>query len=346
MAGVRGGCGRIRSQMHSQTDTLSTDPPRLIASIMAGFNTVANNLYLIIFPVLLDLLLWLGPRLRVKSLLKPVIADFDTAIASFNSSEMEEIGRATQQLWEVILERFNLFTALRTLPVGVTSLLSSQSPATNPLNHTPGWDIAAFSHLAGIWLFFVLAGIMGGSVYFNEIARSTEGRQRPFLISEVFRQYVQMLLLTLTLLILLVAIAVPVSLLLSILAMISAVVAQIGVLIIGVALLWLLLPLIFAPHGIIVQRQNAFIAMFNSLRLVRFFLPGTGVFLLVAVLISQGMDGIWSIPGEDSWMLLIGVFGHAFTSTALISASFIYYLRGTRYMESIIQKVSQQTAGQ
>ncbi len=332
--------------MHNQTKTFSTDPPRLIASITAGFSTVANNVYLIVFPVFFDLLLWLGPRLRVRSLLKPVIAEFDTVIAGFNSAEMEQIGRATQQLWEVILERFNLFTALRTLPVGVTSLLSSQSPATNPLNHTSAWEITAFPHLAGIWLFLVLMGIMCGSVYFNEIARSTEGKQRPFSIPEVLRQYGQMLLLTLTLLVLLLVIAIPVSLLLSILAMISAVVAQIGVFIIGVALLWLLLPLIFSPHGIIVQRQNAFTAMFNSLRLVRFFLPGTGVFLLVAVLISQGMDAIWSIPHEDSWMLLIGIFGHAFTSTALISASFIYYLRGMRYMESIIQKVSQQPRGQ
>jgi len=34
---------------------------------------------------------------------------------------------------------------------------------------------------------------------------------------------------------------------------------------------------------------------------------------------------LWRIPPENSWLTLIGLAGHAFVATGLISASFIYY---------------------
>ena len=43
--------------------TLVGTPPRIFKSILAGFNTVANHIYLIILPVLIDMVLWLGPKL-------------------------------------------------------------------------------------------------------------------------------------------------------------------------------------------------------------------------------------------------------------------------------------------
>ena len=38
-----------------------------------GFDTIANNITIIILPVLLDLFLWLGPKLRLKTLLTPLL---------------------------------------------------------------------------------------------------------------------------------------------------------------------------------------------------------------------------------------------------------------------------------
>jgi len=50
-----------------------------------------------------------------------------------------------------------------------------------------------------------------------------------------------------------------------------------------------------------------------------------GWFALIAIVISQGMDLIWLIPSADNWMALVGIFGHAFISTGLLAASFIFY---------------------
>lgn len=56
-------------------ETPETEPPRLIASFASGFNTVANNIHLLLLPLALDLLLWFGPHLRLKNLLMPLVTD-------------------------------------------------------------------------------------------------------------------------------------------------------------------------------------------------------------------------------------------------------------------------------
>ena len=43
-------------------------PPGVIGSLKAGFDAIASNLTVILLPLFLDLLLWLGPRLRVDRL--------------------------------------------------------------------------------------------------------------------------------------------------------------------------------------------------------------------------------------------------------------------------------------
>jgi hypothetical protein len=63
----------------------------------------------------------------------------------------------------------------------------------------------------------------------------------------------------------------------------------------------------------------------SSLQMTRFSLPNSSLFVLTVLFISIGLNYLWRIPEPDSWMLLVGIFGHAFITTALLAASFIYY---------------------
>jgi hypothetical protein len=76
------------------------------------------------------------------------------------------------------------------------------------------------------------------------------------------------------------------------------------------------------------------------MRMVRFFLPGTGMFIVIAALISEGLNMVWTLPAASSWLTLIGIAGHAFVVTALLTASFIYYREGLRWMQENIQRMS------
>jgi hypothetical protein len=100
----------------------------------------------------------------------------------------------------------------------------------------------------------------------------------------------------------------------------------------------LLVPLVFTPHNIYSGQRNLLVSIATSVRLVRFFLPGTGIFLLFAILISQGLDILWRIPPETSWLTAVGIFGHAFIYSGLLAASFVYFRGGMRWMLHNIAK--------
>jgi hypothetical protein len=47
--------------------------PNLIGAIRSGFDATANHMLLILFPIILDLILWVGPRLRLTELINSLL---------------------------------------------------------------------------------------------------------------------------------------------------------------------------------------------------------------------------------------------------------------------------------
>jgi hypothetical protein len=143
----------------------------------------------------------------------------------------------------------------------------------------------------------------------------------------------QTLVLTVVLVIGLGILMIPASLMLTVFSLISPAVAQIVLLVATFFSLWWLLPLVFSPHGIFAFGQNAITSLITSNRLVRKYMPGTGMFLVILIVLSEGLDVVWRFAPPESWMMLIGIAGHAFVTTALVAASFIYYQGGMRWMQ-------------
>jgi hypothetical protein len=108
--------------------------------------------------------------------------------------------------------------------------------------------------------------------------------------------------------------------------------------------MWLLVPLFFSPHGIFVKKQNALVSIVNGLRMARFTLPTSSMFVLSAFLLGIGLNFLWSVPPEDSWMMLVGIFGHAFVTTALLAASFIYYRDMNAWLEVALDRFKTNNA--
>ena len=76
----------------------------------------------------------------------------------------------------------------------------------------------------------------------------------------------------------------------------------------------------------------------QGVRLTRLTLAKTSLLFLSILVISEGLDTLWRVPAEKSWMSLVGVLGHAFVSTSLLAASFIYYRDTTRWVQRLIQQ--------
>ena len=327
-------------------------PPHIIQSLLNGFNAVATHIYLIALPLALDLLLWFGPHLRVNALLTPGLKEFISLMQSNGTADMRTAVDSMGALWQTFLEQYNLVTATSTFPVGVPSLFAGLMPATNPLGAPLQVEISSMGEFFLAFVVLTLLGFLVGSLYFSLIARATgqllsaqepghaliarlAPEQPDFSLGTLGWQTLQVMVMIVLLLVILLVILVPTTLISLLLSLVSPVIAQIVLLLVSFTALWMLVPLIFSPHGIFLYGQNALIAMGNSARVVRMMLPGTGMFLVACIIINQGLGMLWAIPPAGSWMALVGVLGHAFIITALLSASFVYYRSGMTYMHAL-----------
>lgn len=311
--------------------------PRLIPSILAGFEAVANHVHLIILPILIDLFLWFGPHLRVKSLLQPMINGLVLPAEMANGS-FEQIFSSTRELYLLLVERFNLFSALRTLPVGIPSLISNISPLTNPLGSPLLIETRDLSSALMIWLVVGLVGLIVASFYINSICHVVSTDAAPATPGSIGWQTLQLLYLTILCVIFILVIVFPALVIVSFLSLLSPVIGQIALFVGGLILIWVVTPMLFAPQAIFMQHLPVLKALLSSIRMVRFALPSTGLFFLTAIIIAQGLDLLWQIPPENSWFTLIGIAGHALVNTSLYAAIFIYYRDGFKWIQSIIIK--------
>jgi len=316
-------------------------PPGVIGSLRAGFEAVSSHVKLILFPLALDLWLWLGPRLSVDGLLSPYLKFlFEQARRGMSApADLQRIAGAQASFMDA-LERFNLlslFGKLVTFPIGVSSLISETMPIAAPYGGQRVMQISSMPAFVGLVFLFVLVGWVGGGLYFRWVSETALGSVETGISS--VQAILQTFILSAIWFISLMIVTVPFLLVLTALALISPALANGALLIMLMLSFWLIVPLFFTPHGIFVRRQNAFYSILSSLRMARFTLPTSGMFVLSAFLLYRGLNYLWSVPSNDSWMLLVGIAGHAFITTALLAASFVYYRDMNAWLQTFFEKV-------
>ena len=326
--------------------TLTGTPPKILPILLKGFNTIANHWYLLLFPILLDALLWLGPRLKVKTLLTPFISTMGENMQRIGPAEMADTWNTYQTLWTELLDQFNLANALRTVPIGIPSIIARISPLENPLGKGLAFEIPSANLVFTILLGLLLVGFFFGSLYFQLLSRVSAEPGGKLSAKDLFAGYLQSLVLFALLILLLVFILLPMTMLFSLISLVNFGIGQFLVLAALFVLVWLFMPLVFAPHGVYVLKQKALPSMLLSVRLVRIFLPGTGFFVFTCVLISEAMNLVWTLPDSTSWMTLISIGGHAFVVTSLLTASFIYYREGLKWMQGNLQRMAEASQTQ
>ena len=315
-------------------------PPGLVASLMAGFDSVASHIVVILPPVALDLFLWLGPHLRLKDFLQPMIDSLPSLAASFPSSFTGLTSvQAVQSTWNAIVNQFNLFILLRTFPVGSTSLLSLQASGLTPLGAPISIDAGSLLGIFGWALCLVFLGWILGAIYYYWVCRVTVKPEAGTLWSTLK----QAVFLSIIWLALLFFFGLPALLILSLLTLISPLIGQVVLFGGALVLIWMFMPIFFSVHGIFTQQLGALRAILNSLRMVRFTLPNTGLFLLVFLVLNQGLNFLWNTPSPASWWMLVGIAGHAFVSTALLAASFVYYRDINAWLKVVFEQLQRQT---
>jgi len=319
--------------------------PSLVRSIRAGFDAIANHFLLIAFPLILDLFLWLGPHLRITTLTRSLT---DRLFALYQSQDpsLSETLRISQEAWRLIAEQFNLMAILRSYPVGIPSLLVGRLPIANPLGAPQSLEVMSSVQAVLVWLLLILVGLLMGTLYFAVVAQATlEGKIN---WSQAIRRWpwssLQIILLALLLAGILLVICVPGSFLIALVMFGSLSFGQCALLLFAGFIFWLFMPLVFSPHGIFVHQYNVINSLKNSFNLVKHTLPSTVLFVLAAFLISKGLDILWLAPAETSWLMLVGILGHAFIATSILASSFAYYRDADRWTRQVMDAKAANSA--
>ena len=322
--------------MNNSSD-INFEKPKVIPALLSGFNTIANKPYLMIFPIILDLFLWFGPAWRVETYFRSIIQGL-FSLPGLNTAENAGLIQETQAIWQELVANINLAMSLRTLPIGIPSLMVFKPPFLNPLGRPFIFDLNTNGQVLGIWTLFLVAGFFLGSIYFQNISWQIIDPHEKNKFKATLRSFIQTILMPFLLLIILLIILIPIALLSTIASLISPAVGQFILLFAGVALLWIVMPLIFTPHGVFLYRQNVVTAMITSINVVRLSMGNTLWYILTSFVLIEGLNYLWQTPAVDSWFLIIGIFGHAFIVTAVIASSFHYFIDATKFTQAVLNQ--------
>lgn len=301
-----------------QSKDKTTPLPSIWGTIAAGFDITAKHFWLILIPVLLDGFLWLGPRLSLRLLVERV--------ATFLQQDAATAAAAGLNM-DLLLElapRTNLFTSLSVPVIGVPALMVGLTPEKTPLPTTL-IELNSAGLFFVLFVLFSLVGLTLTAVYMTLTASVV--RQKPVqqAMGQFAANWLKLMGLVLSLLILAMMIYIPVTIVSLIVALLSEGLASL-VLIVGImVILWLLVYLVFTPHGIFVNGRPLSRAMIESSQIMRYFLLSAITLLLVIMVIRRGVEWLLLLADDGSWLTGVSILAHAFISTALLAATFIFY---------------------
>jgi len=116
--------------MNTANSQVLPAPPNLIRALLAGFDTIANHVGLILFSIGLDLLLWFGNQVHLFRLIKSYL-DWSLQAAQAQTPELVATMRSSEQALLDMAKRYNLISALRSMPLGIPSLMAARAVLRN-----------------------------------------------------------------------------------------------------------------------------------------------------------------------------------------------------------------------
>jgi len=311
----------------SEKKKLPAAPIGVIASLSAGFDTVIQGWWILLFPLALDLFLWFGPRLSIRPVVEKILPSL--AAVTENALAIDLIRQAAGEL--------NYFSSFSVTPLGVPNLMSLKLPQTTPLGLPFTYSVSNELLLLAIFFGLSLGGLLAGGVYLGLIAQQVRdgAPNLPRLLNLLPRYWISILILIIVILLFGIMLGLPILLVVALLSSVSVWIATLAVWVGFMIFAWLLFHLFFTVHGLLLSEQPLLTAAWPSLRLTAFnSFPAMGLLALI-LSISAGLNYLWSLPQEDSWMLLIGVAGHAVISGGLAAATFSFYQDRYRYWQEL-----------
>lgn len=342
----------------------------VIDSLSKGFQAVYRRWWLVLIPILLDSLLWLGPRLSVDQLLQEAIKTVDAQLNEMSSQGDSAWVDSLRGTFQDAVSRYNAFAALRVGALGVPSLLTwGGARLGSPPMYEALWvsflGIANMPDLMvsvsdarfappsvwqipnqGTWLLLTLgltlAGIGTGSIYLTSIWHSLGMAEDPppfwQRALQLSRRFVLFLVVRAVALVIL---GIPLLMILALLSAISTGAAMLfGTIALGLGT-WLSFYGAFLAAALVTSDVSVWRAIWNSFNVVlRNFWSTLWLFALIN-LIGGGLTILWQRLSTGSWLTWIAIAGNAYIGSSLVAASLVFYQdRYQHWQQAIIELLS------
>jgi hypothetical protein len=315
-------------------ETTNLNPPSrpigVFQSLMAGFDKIASQPLLILPPILVDLFLWLGPRLTINTIVQDLL---ELVVVPPGSDEaMVEQIALFQSITNDLGQRLNLFAMLSNLPAGISSLMSSRLPVVTPLGQSSEIPIQSFVIVFLLLFALMIIGQGIGTQFHLWIASQlAQGEE----LADRGKAWFRMIMLAILIYVVGMIFGLGIAFIASLFTFVSL---AFGIIIAFLGFtfgFWIFVYLFFTPHGIVRYKLGLWRAMLESATLVRWNLLSVVGYLGVSFVISWLTSQAWILPTEDSWFLLLAILGHAFVSATLLAGSYAFYQDRREWMYSV-----------
>ena len=302
----------------------------VIESLSAGYRFLGRRLELLLIPILLDLLFWLGPRLSVAPLFQQLSA-FYTQAANVEGmpTEMADMSEQMALLLQQTGESSNLLGALANSSLlHVPSLIASGIiPGANSV-------IEVQSPLAAVLLLisFSLIGVLLGVIYMDMLARHLPLGDGPKPLnfadfaSVVLRHWLMVLLYVAFLVVAGVIGSIPIALVVTALSLISPFISSLLLMLLSGTLLVIFFYLYFVAAALIMDNLPVHRAIIQSFVLVRRNFWATLGFVVLYNVIMLGfaylMTGVASITPIGT---IAAILVYAYIGSGLAMALLVFY---------------------
>ena len=321
----------------------------IIHSLSGGFDAITKRIWLISIPVLLDLYLWIGPRLSIYPLVKRALSL--VALPPNASPEELLVLTETKGLLAQASQSFNAFSFLIIKKLGMPSLISP-NPWLETLGITlnisrlvtfqvpeasfvswplPVIEVRSEFLFVGLYILLSLVGMLIGCFYLGLIAQEVRDNQAnvAHVLQRVWIWWARVALIAFLIIMALLVLGIPLLVMVALVSLLSKNLAQlIGNFIVISSLwvgIWFYIYLFFFVNALILNDAGILRALWNSFSVVRRNFWSTIGLMLLMALIGAGFSIIWRMLSTSSWGTLLAIVGNAYIGSGLAAASFIFY---------------------
>lgn len=324
-------------------------PSGLIDTIQAGLNTTNRHLWLLLLPLVIDLVLWLGPQVTIGGSLLALTGQRDSILpttvgldwfARAPDAALAPQAGATPELADGLpasvreLQRANLLWLLAMPPMGIPSFRVWEPgagvaiPLDSPVAVTA---VSMAAILCGFALAVVYYGLLAQVVRAGRVSAATLASDFPVLL-------IRTVALVMLVLAAVFALGVPVGVIAAVQLAPSATLLLTGL--IAVAGFWLFVHFFFAPDALFVSEVGPLNALTRSARIVRTFFWQSLVFVGIVLVITLGFSRILNEVADSLRTpgMVLAIVGHIYISTAVTVATMTYYRERFDRLQSVLSR--------